>query len=72
MFKITRSKSLPGLMSTSESSNTWLTPTKDDDTIDVSSINKVRVIKGVDGNGNKVDDISVVDANKTGKSKDLV
>lgn len=59
-------------MSTGDGNTTSLVPTKDDNTINVPSINKGRVIKRVGGHGLKIDYIHVVNANKIAESKNLI
>lgn len=61
-------------MFTGKSSTPQLMFIKDGNTINRLSTNKGKVIKGVDDNGNKVDDVSIVDVNRISmaKSKDLV
>lgn len=64
-------KSSIQLVSIGEDNNSWLAYTKDSSTIDVPSTNEGRAIKGIGSDGNKVDNISIVDTNKMGKFKDL-
>lgn len=49
-----------------------MAPTKDDKTINKLFINESRAIKGFGSDGNKADNIYIMDANKTVKYKDLV
>lgn len=61
-----------GLVSTSEGSTTQLMATRDGITIQQSFSNKSKTIKGFSGDGNELDDVSIVDANKMAKCKDLI
>lgn len=66
MLKIMEDDFLMGLMSIKESSTTQLAFIINGIAINRSSTYESRAIKGVDNNGNKGDDISIVDNNRTG------
>lgn len=53
------------MMTNNESSINQLISINKSSSINVSSINKTRIIKGVGGDGNKFSDISVVNLNYT-------
>lgn len=59
------------MVSTSKGSTTQLISIKDDIAINRSFINKDRVIKGVGDNGDKVNNVDIVNSNRITKSKDL-
>lgn len=59
-------------MSIGKSSTTQLVFTKDDIAIDRQSTNEGKAIKGISSDSNEVDNVDVVDTNRTAKFKYLI
>lgn len=72
MLKTTGAESFIRLMFTNKSSATQLASNKDIITINGSPTSESKVIKGVDGDGNEIDNVDIIDANRTTKFNNLV